>query len=311
MRNHTIADLESFKERHLNDHSYLDHINERINQLNLEKLPLETIEPSLTLYKKQARLLQSALEANKDKLIAQEKISLNTSYQLLSHVYGFDNWQTLSGIVEKFTKKEFNLNLVTYLEKKFRIFLDEYQENKDFFDEEFLGNREEFIVDLSKIMKKINKLNRVLSDDRMIDEHIVYLIVKLVRKFCSFYVSIYSYKLKSFVEKLWDSKDVDEISKFDPISFAIEDLDKLQIIFERMRAKYAIIYLIHSTRILERNFQSFQQVTKIINILVYCLENLPEENYLAFSDKKNLLEKLKVNSVPINITEIAERYYLI
>ncbi len=280
-------------------------------RLNLEKIPFDNFSPSISAYKKQAKSLQSALQKHKDTLLKQDKVSLQTSLHITSNIYGFENWQTLSGTMDDLEKKECNVNLIRYIENKYHIFLLEYKENPTFFNDEYLGNKEDFISNLTKLHKKLGKLDRVLSDERIIDKNVISIVIDMVKHFCYFYLSIYSSKFEQFVDDMWSSKDIDSINKFDPISFALDELDKLQNIFEKMQASYRIIYLIHATRILEKNNQSFQQTSKIINVLVYCIATLPSENLMVFINNPELHKKMTAGINSININEISERYYLV
>ncbi len=311
MKNYVQNHIENAETQILLDKLLHESRQANTKRLNLAKIPLESIEPSISSYKKQARSLQLALQKHREKLIAQDKISLQTSLHIVSHLYGFENWQTLVGTMEDYTSKEFDPELIKYIENIYQVFLDEINEKEDFFNDEFFGDKEEFIANLSKTVKNTSKLARILCDERIIDKDVVSLIIDLVMVYCHLHIALFPRKIERFIEDLWDSKNIDEIGKFDPISFSLADLDKLQIIFGSIRVEYPVVYLIHSARILVGNNQSLQQVSKIINILVYCISTLSTENPLIFGSNKALKEKLAFGASSLNFKEIAERYFLV
>ena len=311
MNNFILDDAERTENNKRIDEMILESCKAQKKRLNLEKIPFDNSNPSISAYKKQAKSLQSALQKHKDTLLKQDKVSLQTSLHITSNIYGFENWQTLSGTMDDLAKKECNVNLVRYIESKYHVFLLEYKENQTFFNDEYLGNKEDFISNLTKLNKKLSKLDRVLSDERIIDRNVISIVIGIVKQFCYFYLSIYSSKFEQLVDDMWSSKDIDSINKFDPIFFALDDLDKLQNIFEKMQARYPIMYLIHATRILEKNNQSFQQTSKIINVLVYCIATLHSENFMVFINNQELHKKLSSGIDLLHIDEISKRYYLV
>ena len=276
-------------------------------RLNLEKIPLESFKPSLSAYKKQARSIQLALQQHRDTLVSQEKISLQTSLHIVSNIYGFENWQTLAGTMEDYSKNVSNPAYIKFIEHNYKGFLEKFKEQVDFFNEDFFGNKEQFISELSQLIKKTGKLDRILSDERVIDESTVSLVINFVKYFCYFYIASNSDKFENFVDGLWSSRDIEDVSKFDPISFAFSDFEKLQIIFQRMKVNYPIIYLIHATRIFEKNNRSFQEVSKIIHVLVYCIATFLTNN----TTFKRYNESLDGDNESLNIKQIGERYYLV
>ena len=277
---------------------------------------VDSFIPSYPSYNALAHSLKSALQKYKEDLIKQNKISYGSCLDIVSNIYGFANKHLLKITFNGHTNKDYIENFIKYIQYKFYTFLYEFNENSEFFKEEYLGNKDDFISKLSKLSKKNKKLFKILSDDKAINNDDIVSVIDMVKNCCYFYFSINKSKLDNFLDDLWSSRDMDLISKFDPISFGLEALDKLEFILESVNAPYSIICLIKSTRILEKNKrlekynQSFQQISNIINIMGFCLSTFQTESFRSFNKDKELREKFNFNIALLNIQEIAERYHL-
>jgi hypothetical protein len=267
-------------------------------------------------YKAKARSLQSALQREKDVLIKQDKIYYNWCLNIVSNIYGFENWQVVKSTFDEDPNKSYNENRIKFVEYKLQAFLHELKENEQFFNGEYLGDKEYFISDLTKLSKKISRLHQMLSDDRKILSKDAIFTIKFVKYCCYFYCSMYQSKIEEFVDELWESRNHDEINEFDPISFALEDLGKLKTIFERIRAPFAFISLLQSAQILQRNnqleknYQSFQQICKTISVAFYCLSILEIENPPLHKDDE-LQKRFNFDPALLNFSEIAAQYNLL
>ena len=279
---------------------------EDVQREQLQRNYFGALVPVSETYDKQARALKKSLQKNRERLLKKEEVSLHVSNDLIASIYGFANWQTLQGLINDFDNEN-NSKLVAFIKHIYVFFLEEFKNNLSFSDEEYFSINESVISGFEAICKKIDKLNHILSGNRIIDGDVIKLIITFVRYFCCIYCSIYNRKIEKFKRELWESDDLENLNRFDSWRIDSASLEELQFAFEKMECKYPIIYLIHSTLILEKVNQSNIQVKKIINILAFCIKKICRQ-HLGLNKNKSLMNSLAFES--LDTEKIAKLFFL-